>query len=204
MNYDINSSPASFDKLFREEPHRWNAEVDPADVAIKLFLIDYVRDKTDLKLIDLGCAPGRTLECLSSLGMFLEKLYMVGVDFSPVGLKMAKENNPGIDFIECDMTATPFEDKSFDVVLAVGSYEHLRSRTFAEPRRLVKDGGVFLCVLPFRIETLGWAEWHRLWEWDLTQKDWEEEIRNYGFRVERCSVHRFLLVCYPIKEVKDV
>lgn len=104
-------------------------------------------------ILDLGCGHARTLARLSYDLQHSSEVMLIGLDFSLEGLKLAvkhnKYNNSTV-YLNCaDMTNTPFRDKSFKLIISNGSHEHLEKPNFREVRRIIKDDGLFLCLLPF-------------------------------------------------------
>jgi ubiquinone/menaquinone biosynthesis C-methylase UbiE len=67
-------------------------------------------------------------------------------DFQPVGSKWVGadiENGPGVDLVIDDTSTLPFEDSSFDYVVASSAFEHDPTfwSTFSEMVRVLKNGG---------------------------------------------------------------
>ena len=67
-------------------------------------------------------------------------------DFQPEGAKWVGvdiENGPGVDLVIDDTSALPFEDSSFDYVVASSVFEHDPTfwSTFSEMVRVLKNGG---------------------------------------------------------------
>ena len=56
---------------------------------------------------------------------------------------LARAAAKGLETVECDATALPFADASFDAVMCVSMLHHVddRSRALAEQRRVVRPGG---------------------------------------------------------------
>jgi ubiquinone/menaquinone biosynthesis C-methylase UbiE len=78
-----------------------------------------------------------------------------GVDIASNALALARENLERAGYadrvgelVECSVERTPFPDDSFDVILESCVFQHLDKRTregsFAEVRRLLKKGGLFV------------------------------------------------------------
>lgn len=98
-----------------------------------------------MAVLDVGCGIGGTI---ASLNEQLNNLHLTGLNIDPRQLDraratvMARESNQ-ITFVEGDACALPFEDESFDRLLAVECIFHFgdRQRFFQEAFRVLKPGG---------------------------------------------------------------
>jgi ubiquinone/menaquinone biosynthesis C-methylase UbiE len=102
------------------------------------------------RVLDCGCGFGGTVDHLN--GRF-QNLDLVGLNIDGRQLEIARANlqsqrgNQAV-FVQGDACELPFEDASFDRVLAVECIFHFpsRERFFQEARRVLKPGGVLaLC-----------------------------------------------------------
>ncbi|AFY81502.1 class I SAM-dependent methyltransferase [Oscillatoria acuminata] len=98
-----------------------------------------------LKILDCGCGFGGTI---ASLNERFSNLELVGVNIDERQLERARSqvhplNQNAISFICADACNLPFEDNTFDVVLAVECIFHFPSREtfFQEAHRVLKPGG---------------------------------------------------------------
>lgn len=91
-------------------------------------------------VLDAGCGFGGTLAGLSAAG---RGLALTGLNIDPRQLVLARENAPGVSFVEGDACAMPFPDESFDRVLAVECVFHFPSRLkfLREAARVLRRGG---------------------------------------------------------------
>ena len=101
------------------------------------------------RVLDLGCRYGALTRA------YLEGNDIVGVDVDRDAL--AEAAKLGIETHWADADAPlPFEDESFDVVVAGELLEHIRDpeRLVAEGRRVLRSGGTFLGSVPnaFRLK----------------------------------------------------
>lgn len=101
--------------------------------------------KDGVCLLDTGCGFGGTI---ASLNENFSNMQLVGLNIDPRQLARArKEVQPHgsnqIEFVEGDACKLPFDDASFDVVLAVECIFHFPSRAdfFREARRVLRPGG---------------------------------------------------------------
>jgi len=110
----------------------------------------------DPRVLDVGCGDGaRTLANLPTGS--------VGLDFSRVGLTLARETVPDARLLQADMTAVPLRDATVDAVTAYHAVFHVprddHPAVFREFARVLRPGGVLLMTLPSgRFETVrrGW------------------------------------------------
>jgi len=77
------------------------------------------------KILDLGCGNGRLLKVIQSAG---QKYEYLGVDFSAKLLDQARQQFPGENFQQADMSKLDFPVASFDVVCLIASFHHLDSK----------------------------------------------------------------------------
>ena len=102
------------------------------------------------RVLDLGCRSGAlTLH-------FLEGNSVVGLDVDPAALEKAAAL--GIEPVQANVEeALPFEDESFDVVVAGELFEHLQfpDALVAQIRRVLRPGGVLAGSVPnaYRVQS---------------------------------------------------
>jgi ubiquinone/menaquinone biosynthesis C-methylase UbiE len=98
-----------------------------------------------MRILDVGCGFGGTIATLDEA---LANVDLVGLNIDGRQLARARDQvkprrENRIEFVEGDACAMPFEDASFDVVLAVECAFHFpsRARFFSEVRRVLRPGG---------------------------------------------------------------
>ena len=149
-------------------------------------LLDALGNAPGLRLLDLGCGPGRDLVALSALGHVL-----TGLDATPEFVCMARaaSNCPVLEqsFFELDLP-----EAAFDGVFANASLFHvpraLLPKVLGELRRCLVPGGVLFCSNP--------RSFDRDWEGFqgerygsyLTIEGWTALITDAEFEIE----HQFL------------
>jgi SAM-dependent methyltransferase len=91
-----------------------------------------------MRLLDVACGPGYVAQAARSLGA-----EPTGVDFSAEMIRLARERNSDIKFLEGDAQALDFEDKRFDVVLMNFGLLHLPNpeAALAEAYRVLRSPG---------------------------------------------------------------
>lgn len=99
-----------------------------------------------MHFLEMGCGAGPNLLWLAEKGVKVS-----GVDISPTALALARKTLRGRrvgKLVEASVAATPFPDASFDGIIESCVFQHLdketREASFAEVRRLLKPGGVFV------------------------------------------------------------
>jgi methionine biosynthesis protein MetW len=102
------------------------------------------------RVLDLGCRAGAVTR------HFLDGNEVVGVDVDRAALEKAAAL--GIETVQADVEAAlPFEDESFDAVVAGELLEHVRfpDELVAEARRVLRQGGVLVGSVPnaFRLQS---------------------------------------------------
>lgn len=91
--------------------------------------------------LDVACGSGKlTAELVSLAG---PSGRVVGLDFSPQMLEVARRDHPGIEFLEGDALNLPFDDASFDASTIAFGLRNLSNpvRGLRELLRVVKPGG---------------------------------------------------------------
>jgi tRNA (uracil-5-)-methyltransferase TRM9 len=107
-------------------------------------------------LLNIGCAHG------PDFIPFIDKFELHGLDFSGEMIKLAlrysRKFKFSVNLITADARYLPYDDNSFDWVIAVATYHHLREkeeRTLAlkELKRILKPGGEAFITVWNRYQT---------------------------------------------------
>ena len=141
------STAAGYDLVAAEYARRIYGELEekPFDPA---FLDRLAQAMPAGEVLDLGCGPGH-------LGRYLHErgIPTRGLDISHEMVRLARELNPGLEFLQGDMRELPFPDEFFAGVAAFYSIIHLEPAelepVFTELRRVLRPGG--LLALAFHI-----------------------------------------------------
>jgi demethylmenaquinone methyltransferase/2-methoxy-6-polyprenyl-1,4-benzoquinol methylase len=94
--------------------------------------------------LDVACGSGKLTARLARIAGPGGRV--VGLDFSPQMLEVARHDHPGIEFIEGDALALPFDDASFDASTIAFGLRNLADpvRGLREMLRVVKGRAVVL------------------------------------------------------------
>lgn len=111
------------------------------------FMLEYIRESSSI--LDVGCGPGTITVDLASR---VPNGKVIGIDtFEDLvlqgQLKALELNLKNITFEVASATSLPYENDSFDIVIAHQVLLHLADpkAAFEEMRRVVKPGGVVCC-----------------------------------------------------------
>lgn len=139
------------------------------DVALKRrarWMIENLNSKKGDKILDLGCGDGFYLYLLSHLDL---KADLTGIDFDDKALKSARKNlqDKKVTLKKSDiMRGIPFDDESFDKVLASEVIEHLPDdiKGLKEVYRVLKRGGEIVVSVPHKNYPILWDPINWLFE----------------------------------------
>jgi ubiquinone/menaquinone biosynthesis C-methylase UbiE len=104
------------------------------------YLIRAAQVSSGMSALDVACGPGYVSAAVKQLGAV-----PTGIDFSEKMLAIAKTILPDVPFLQGDAQDLPFEDASFDRVLANFGLLHVSQpqKACAEACRVLKSGGRF-------------------------------------------------------------
>jgi SAM-dependent methyltransferase len=137
-------------------------------------------DRTRLMMLYLetqagvGTRPLRILHVAPDFGLYLWLKRQPMVDYVATDIDASRYRH--IDGIQsADLTAAPFRDAGFDVIICSHVLEHIPddSAAFAELFRLLRPGGAVLALTPFALDGKGTDE-------DTTINDSAEQDRRFG------------------------
>lgn len=106
-------------------------------------LFDLDENRT-LKILEIGCGPGALA---GALHRWYPNAEITAIDRDSEFIRFGSEHESGVDFMEGDATALPFEDNTFDVTISNTVAEHIEPLKFyGEQLRVLKPGGVCLVL----------------------------------------------------------
>jgi len=100
---------------------------------------------TSRKILEIGCGEGDVLSLFRDLGATETNLH--GVEIRPDALAKARQRLPQAQFLECDASALPFGDNTFDLVALFTVISSIDSKQMVasiarECDRVLQEGGV--------------------------------------------------------------
>lgn len=104
--------------------------------------------------LELGCGEGRVARDLAARGH-----HVTGIDASPTLLEAAREADPGGRYLLADAADLPFEDASFDLVVAFNSLMDIENMpdAVADVARVLEPGGRFCaCIVHPLVDAGRW------------------------------------------------
>ena len=156
-----------------------------------------MRQVTDTDIVaDLGCGGGYISKHLSDL----TRCKIIGVDISKNAIATAKRlcNRSNTKFLVQSITELSLENNSVDVVMCVGSLEHVIDfdKAIKEVHRILKPGG-FLFVVSTNYHSfvhmqVSIKQKLKIWKFGY-EKDWKSDdliqaLTKAGFKKEKCFV----------------
>lgn len=101
-------------------------------------------DKEKVKILDAGCGEGFISDLIYRN---VENIQITGLEYTEEALKIARQMNQNIIFVQGDIYQMPFEDNAFDIVLCTEVLEHLEKPDSAlQELARVAEHTVFLTV----------------------------------------------------------
>lgn len=147
--------------------------------------------KVDDKVVDLGCGPGRDTKHFIQAG-----IKYLGIDFSEETLKIARKNNPKVQFQTADLRLLDFPPGSVNAFMAIASLYHLTKSDFKQLMsklflQLTKDGQLLMVMKKGASEKL---ERDRRYETGYkfsayySKKELENILKHTGFKIKESII----------------
>lgn len=150
-----------------------------------------------LKIFDIGCGSGLLMKELEIFGD------VYGIDTSPAAIKYCTAK--GIRNVQIGHAENlPFQDESFDVVLAMDVFEHIKddSSAVAESKRILKKNGILIASVP-AVKSL-WGEMdvysHHYRRYSMS--DFRLLVSSSDFTILKISYYVFFLF-FPIAAIRS-
>ena len=114
------------------------------------------------RILDIGCGDGQISRALASTGS-----EVTGIDPTERNLQVARERGGGPSYLKGEAADLPFEDGSFDAVLACLVFEHIDEldAAISEVARVLRQGGRFAFFLNhplLQTPGSGWIDDHMI------------------------------------------
>ncbi len=137
----------------------------------------FVKNK-DVAILEVGCGEGYGTAYLS------EKGYKItAVDVNQKTIEHAKQKYPAISFKSISKNILPFPDNCFDAIISFQVIEHTDNLPLflSEIKRVLKEGGVFLCTTPNRKQRLAKSQkpWNKYHIQEFSKKELRKKILPY-------------------------
>lgn len=122
-----------------------NGDVDKIQVFLHVQRYEHAMKYVKGLTLDVGCGLGYGSEMLQRTSNSI-----VAFDISDTALLYAKKNYPGPMYVRADAQVFPFEDTSFDTIVALEIIEHVNSGVclLREIYRVLKNEGVLILSTP--------------------------------------------------------
>lgn len=131
------------------------------------------------KVLDIGCAKGYLVRMLKEKG-----LAAWGVDISEYAVASASSKaKPYLGRVDVEEENLPFQDRFFDLVISISTFEHLRLTrlpfTLSEIRRVLKTNGLLIINVPNSLNKVESEKREHITM--LSRKNWTKLIEGSGF-----------------------
>ncbi|HEY1715700.1 MAG TPA: class I SAM-dependent methyltransferase [Solirubrobacteraceae bacterium] len=124
--------------LWGQRPEDWAELAEPQNVLLFTDALDEAGVGRATAVLDVGCGSGLALSLADERGARTS-----GIDISPSLLDVARRHVPGADLREGGLDVLPFDDESFDAVLAINALQFAADPggALCEIRRVLRPGG---------------------------------------------------------------
>ncbi len=140
-------------------------------------LLRHIQAEPPLRILDLGCGPGRDLKTLRTLGHVA-----IGLDGTEAFVEMARADS-GCEVWHQDLLQLELPAQSFDGIFANAVLFHVPStelpRVLLQLSDSLKPGGVLFCSNPRGQDQEGWSgDRYGVW---YAWSTWRERVLAAGF-----------------------
>lgn len=154
--------------------------------------------RNNLNILDVGCGTGALMLELSRFGN------ISGIDMAQTAIDFCKSR--GINNVRLgNALDIPYEDNSFDVVLALDVIEHIKEDELAmrELKRVLKPNGILITFVPAFMILWGITDVISEHFTRYKKKDFKKKILSSGLDIVRISYFNFFLFI-PILIVRKI
>ena len=138
-------------RILRTDPYRsvarwYDRLFEPINKDLRLIGLRLFLPKAGMAILDVGCGTGAHLEFYQRYNCAL-----YGIDASPSMLEQARKRlQDSANLSRGDASSMPFEDRSFDLVIAMLALHEMRPATrssvIGEAKRVLKQSGRILLI----------------------------------------------------------
>lgn len=130
--------------LWNSSAHNWCELQEPLQKPQWEAIFDEVNLTSNSNFLDAGCGGGGACLLAQQRGAKI-----TGIEAAPAMVEFAREQVPGGEFTVGDIQELPYEDNTFDVVLASSSLQYTEDRleTLRELKRVTKKNGLIAVTL---------------------------------------------------------
>jgi len=175
-----------YDLFYEQERNHWWFQARK-EIILKL-IKDYIKPKEDLKILDIGCGTGMTMEALGKFGE------VWGVDNNPKAIDYCRKRGLKNLILADFPSQVPLKEK-FDLITFLDVLEHIEgdAKAIKTAKGLLEPGGVLLITVP-AFQFL-WSP-HDIANHHVRRYDKEElsaKIQLAGFKIIKLSYYNFFL-----------
>lgn len=174
--------------VYQRHAQQWH-EQRAVDLGEKAWL-DRLELSANSRVLDLGCGSGKPLA-----DYFLTRgASLVGVDFAPAMIELARQHYPDAHWIVSDMNALPAL-REFDAIVSWDGFFHLSpdQQRQSLPRILAMlkpQGRLLLTVGPGAGEVDGWVKGEQVYHASLSIEEYGSLLEKAGLRlITFCPEH---------------
>ena len=157
---------------------------------LSIFLKKYLKNKNNLKILDVGCGTGIIMKMLESYG----KVH--GIDTSDVALNFCRKR--GIRNIKkADVCSIPYKKEEFDLITSLNVLYHKNVKddfkAISEMYRVLKPGGILIVTDSAMKCLFGRHDITHHGIRRYSKKELLSKLRKTGFQIKKTTYFNFTL-----------